>query len=471
MSARLRARYELRRILGSRGAVAGIAAIMVAGLVAVLLGSFRMDGERRALRTLEQAWHEQEAYLRLVYKPESDLGLITYYLWMPAAHETAPMAALAHGQRDMHPYAQQVRLLGLVPQLHQAEAGNPLARATGGFDLAFVITLLLPLLIILLAYDARSHDEDMGTLGLVRGQPVSLFRVVCFRLAVRAGLVAALALALIAAAAVWSGAGGFRTLFTWGPLTLAYMAIWFLLSLVVIAAGRSSTFNALALIGAWMLWTIALPALLAATLSAYLPVRGGVELTLAQRQIMNDGWDKPKRDTMQPFLAEHPELAALLPAGGVPEDRFSWPWYYAMHDTADRAVAGRLADYRERLGRRHYIAERAGLVLPALNLELTLSRLAGTDTTSHLAYRDSLFAYHDTLERFFHPLIFRGTKLGDLRFQDLPRHEFPAKSRAETAAGLPAGFLGGLSSLAATGLFLAVLLPAARRRMDAAGPQ
>jgi ABC-2 type transport system permease protein len=374
---------------------------------------------------------------------------------MPVVHEPNAWTALSTGLRDVHPYSRHLRFTGLVPQLYQADIANPLKQLAGSFDYGFVLIFLVPLFVIGVSYDVRSRDEDLGTEPLVCSQPVRLSRLLALRLALRAALVASVARALFAFAAAWLGlpldarAGAFAL------ASLAYIALWFLLVFLVVSLRRSSAWNAITLAGAWIGWCVLLPALVNVALVTGAPARGGVELTLAQREQMNAGWDRPKRATLDPFFARRPEWAGTA----VPEDRFSWPWYYAMHEVGDAHVAGEIEAYHAALARRERWTARAALALPPLALELVLDRMAGTDMASELAFRDSIAAYHEQMKRYFYPLVFNHEGLSAFDLDAVPRHRFQGVEPPVHLSGL-AGLFGVLALLGA-------LLPLAARRIDA----
>ena len=451
-------RYEARRLWTSRAAVAGLAAVLLLGLGAIALGVARTEESGQALLALrEQRLAEQQAHLRAANAPDADVGLIFYSLALPTVREPSPWAAVSTGLRDVYPSSQPLRLLGLVPQLHQLELDNPVRQLTGSFDLAFVLAFLLPLLIIGLGHDALSGDEDLGTASLVRAQPAPVSRLVLLRLGLRAAVVAVLALVLLGAAVVWTGSPLDGRVLYAALLILGTVALWFLGVLWVASLRRSSAFTALALVGLWLGSAVLVPALLNLGLSLGFPVPGGIELTLIQRQEMNAGWDKPKRATMAPFFERRPEWASA----SVPEDRFSWPWYFAMHEVGDASVEDALRTYRERLQQRNAWAERVALALPPVNVQLLFNRLAGTDLGAQLAYRDSIIAYHEQLKQHFYPAIFQGARLASLDFAAIPRHHFrPPEPR----------LFPGLAGLGLTLLVLAALAPGACRRIDRAEP-
>ncbi|XXY17452.1 DUF3526 domain-containing protein [Sorangium sp. So ce216] len=450
----VRARLELRQLLRARMPLVVASLLLVAGVAAVVDGKARVAAEREVIAALEPALREEERYLRKTHAPNDDLGLVLYYLAMPVAHPPNEWTALSTGLRDVHPYSRHLRFIGLVPQLYQTDIANPLRQLAGSFDYGFVLIFLLPLFVIGVSYDVRSRDDDLGTEPLVCSQPTRVSRLLALRLALRAALVVAVALALFAFAVAWLGlpldarAGAFAL------ASLSYIALWFVLVFLVASQRRSSAWNAITLVGAWMAWCVLLPALVNLAILTASPAHGGVELTLAQRQEQNAGWDRPKRAVLDPFFARRPEWASTP----VPEDRFSWPWYYAMHEMGDAHVAREVEAYHAALARREQWTARAALVLPPLALQLLLDRMAGTDMATQLAFRDSIAAYHEQLKQHVYPLIFKYRGLADFDVDAVPRHRFQGAGQPVHLAGI-AGLLGVLALLGA-------LLPRAVRRID-----
>jgi ABC-2 type transport system permease protein len=451
---RLVARLELRRLSSSRSLWVGLLGISLLGGAAILHGASRIAHERSAIAALEPDLHEQVSYLMQVTAADDDLGLLLYYLAMPVSQEPSAWAPAAAGLRGIHPESRRLRFTSLVPQLYQAEIANPATEHAGHFDLAYVISFLLPLLIIGVSYDVRSRDTDLGTAGLVGSQPLRLSRLVALRLALRAALVAAVALALVGVAALVFHAPIDGHALALAIAVLAYVAIAFLAIFTMTAWGRSSVFNASLLSGGWIAGAVLLPALANLAVLVAWPVQGGVELTLEQRLDMNGRWDDSKVSTLTPFFARRPELAATV----VPDDRFSWPWYYAAHEMGDERVAPSVTAYERSLEQRALWTARAGLVLPPLGLELLFERLAGSDLTTALAYRESITRYHEQLKRTVYPWIFRFQGLEAFQLSELPRHRFSSRELDGSLPGLP-GLLAYL-------LLLSVLAPLAARRID-----
>lgn len=105
---------------------------------------------------------------------------------------------------------------------------------------------------------------------------------------------------------------------------------------------------------------------------------------------------------MEPFLAKHPEWKAAPPTGGG----FHWSWYYAMHEMGDDSVAGQVAAYRASLAARQAWTERLGWLSPAAAAQSLVHRIADSDLPAHLAYQDSVAAFHRRLQASYYPYLF-----------------------------------------------------------------
>jgi ABC-2 type transport system permease protein len=179
---------------------------------------------------------------------------------------------------------------------------------------------------------------------------------------------------------------------------------------------RASATAAAALVGCWIILTLVLPTLANAAIARAVPVAKGIDLTLAQREIVHRGWDIPKAATFDRFFVNHPEWRGKEGFEG----RFHWKWYYAMHQVGDEAVAPEVAAYRSSLAARERWTERVGWVLPGVGAQVLLHRLADTDLVAQLSYQDAIAAYHDRLRRFFYPYLFNDRPFTRADFDRLP---------------------------------------------------
>ena len=177
------------------------------------------------------------------------------------AVEPRPQNLLATGMSDLQNDAWRLTLMGKEPW-GGSELENPDNLSFGAFDLSFVLVFLLPLLVIALSFNLISGEREQGTLALQLAQPQTagrlFFQKTLARFTLLGGLTLAIALPGLAlsgislvSAAAWQTAG----------VAVLYSLFWFLVALGINLRGGSSAQNALLCIGAWLLFTLVVPAL------------------------------------------------------------------------------------------------------------------------------------------------------------------------------------------------------------------
>lgn len=447
---------ELRLLLRSgRNLLALILLFLLSG-AAVWAGIAEIEHQRA---TIERVEAEQIRDLAAVEEanagPEGDAGYNAYYAFMLTQDPPPRLAFAAIGQRDLQPYVLRVRALGLQAQLYDSETYNPELALPGVFDWAFVLIYLLPLVVIALGHDLVTGERETGRLRLLLSLPGSgLWRR---RIGLRYGAVlAALGLPLIAGGIVMAApASGIAVMLSAAAL---YCAFWFGLAMLIGASLRTSATAAAAMIGCWIVLTLILPTLANAAIARSVPVAKGIDLTLAQREIVHRGWDVPKAQTFERFFVNHPEWRGKEEFEG----RFHWKWYYAMHQVGDEAVAADVKDYRASLAEREDFTRMLGLVLPGVGTMTVLHRIADTDIAGQLAYQDSIAAYHERLRRFYYPYLFDERSFTRADFAQIPRYETRRATGTLDAASLIALGILALLFLVAGGARMARI--GARRR-------
>lgn len=412
-------KLELKNFFGTRHVIIAFFCVFLAGAYAVYHGGGIVEKQRRVIAASPALEAEHTAKM-LGYKKDSEIADLLYYLTFSTVDAPSEWAALAVGQRDVNPYNVKVRMLALEGQIYDSELSNPTNLLFGNFDISFVIIFLFPLVIIAFTHHLISAEQESGTWNLLRSQPVSLFKIVAARLSLRFAATGAAGLIMLALGALMLGASFDSRFLAAAVLTLVYFAFWFGISWFVISFGRGSTFNALALVSIWIFLTLLAPALLASVVSTAFPVSESMETAIEQREGYHEKWDKPKQETMTRFYAEYPEFANIT----IPEDKFSWGWYYAMQQMGDADAANASRNYREKLDLRRRFTEKAAYFLPTVAAQINFNSIAQTDLESHLRYLDSVRNYHETIRRFFYPHIFRDAKVDGFDFKTVPRHNF-----------------------------------------------
>ncbi len=416
-------KLELKNFLGERAVVIAVLCLVLAGGYAMFHGKNVIEKQQTIIAQIPEM--EAEHFAKQLELNKDDLGNALYYLQFGTIHQPTTWAAFSIGQRDVNPYNIKVKMLTLEGQIYDSEISNPTNLLYGNFDFAFVIIFLFPLVIIAFCHNLISAEQESGIWNLLRSQPVSPAEIIALRLLIRFVTVLLIAFSLTTASCFYLKSA-FDVRFIYAVLiTFSYLAFWFALTAFVISFGKSTTFNALSLLGTWIFLTILAPALLNLVISTTLPVSESFEVTIKQREGYHEKWDKPKAETMQKFYGKYPQFKDIP----IPEDKFSWGWYYAMNELGDEDSADSTAKYTAKLQTRDFWTNSVGLFLPTVNSQSAFNNLTKNDLQSHLDYLKSVRNYHAKIREHFYPFIFRNAKIADINWKNLPKHEFTGENQ------------------------------------------
>ncbi|MFT2009794.1 ABC transporter permease [Pontibacter sp. 13R65] len=393
---------------------------LFAGIYGIYYGTTEIERQRENIKTLDVLTAQNVEEMKQKFPGDADAGDIGYYHSTYAIHNPDSWASLSLGQRDINPYYIKLRLLNLQSQLYDTDNINPLKVLSGNFDLAFVLVYLFPLLIIGLCFNILSVEKEQGTLPLLLSQPISLPLIVGAKLTFRIMIVLGLALILCLVAMLWGQVTPDIRILLWLSVVLFYSLFWFSVAFLVAAWQKNSAFNAVTLLGVWLMLTVIIPALLNVYVAVKQPVPQALDLTIKQREVVHGGWDKPKQETMEKFFALYPQWTDTVEIQG----RFAWRWYYAFHHLGDVAVADLAGEYQQRLHARHELVEELNFLSVPVNVQGIFNAMAGSDLPSHLSFLQSATQYHDSLRGFYYPFLFKQVSFTHADYDKEPRHSF-----------------------------------------------
>ncbi|WP_145718732.1 DUF3526 domain-containing protein [Chitinophaga japonensis] len=389
-----------KQFIRSRAAVTGLAFILVTGVVSLLIGQRFLNGQQEAVSFAAQ---QQQAHIQQhVRFFDKEMGLLLYYLHFSLVNTTDPLAGLSIGQRDVNPSIQSVTIRNLENQLYDTDLHNPLNLLLGNLDLGFVIIYLFPLLIIAFTYNLLSEEKEGGTWNLVRvqtGQPLRLLWLK-WRLRMLA-VFAAVALLMILAVIMLSLPFN-QALLAVALLFTGYLLCWFALSFLVVSLKKSSGFNAVSMLSLWVVLTVLLPALVNSYISNAYPLPEALSNVVKQRQGYHEKWDMDRQVTMAPFFAHYPQFRKYP----VPDEAFSWLWYYAMQQMGDDDARQETEKLQEKIRLREQASRKMAMVLPPLHAQLSLNNLARTGLQDHMHFLDSTRRFHERIKLGCYPGIF-----------------------------------------------------------------
>jgi ABC-2 type transport system permease protein len=424
--ARTVARFDLRLLMAERGVWVVLAVLALA--VAAAAASGRAWGAAQAataeqaraadtgrldsLRATLAARANDTTPLAPFGDPRSPYAAGTTLARRWAVLPTLPLGPIATGQSDLFPSYARVSIVSRETLYATEELENPANLLAGRFDLAFVIAVLYPLLVIALAYNVLSAEREGGTLRLIRAQPVPPGAVLLGKALARAGVLTGAAVLLVgvgaAAARVPLSAPGAPTgLALVALLVVAYGLLWFALALLVNAGRRGSAANALWLLGAWLVAVVLAPSLLAAGVAAWAPAPSQVELVQARREASREATARAAQ-ALAAFMQDHPELA---PADRPVDANDAQLRNLAVQDDIARTVRPLERRHAEQLARQQAAVDRWRFASPALAVHGTLAALAGTDAARFRTFERAADGYVTTLRDHFAAKVLAGAKL------------------------------------------------------------
>lgn len=413
-------KHEFRLICRSRLCVTALVLLGLLSAIAVVSGLREVARQRDSLARLAPLQAQDLAAVAAKQARGGDAGYAAYYSFHETVDPPTDAAFFALGLRDVAPQVLRVRALGLQAQLYEGETFNPELALTGRFDFAFVLIYLAPLFIIALLHDLVSGERQSGRLTMLQALPGPPARLWQRRAGLRLALVlAALGLPLaLGLTLAGTGAGAVLDALS---VVLVYVVFWGGLSLLIAACRWTSTTQATALMGAWLLLTLVLPTLANLAITRGVPVSQGVELMLKQRQNVHGAWDLPRDATMQRFFLGHPEWRDTAP---LPL-QFHWKWYYAFQQLGDESVVAEVQAYRAGLQARQQWTERLGGLLPGVGAQALLHAVADTDLPAQLAYQRRIEAFHRDIREFYYPYLFNERPFGPADQARLPQYVAP----------------------------------------------
>jgi len=364
------------------------AAIVLALLaVAILAGASYQRGlvtQQRAAQTAEQArWYGQG---------EKNPHSAAHY----GLYAFKPRLAPAFLDPGVEPYTGVATWIEAHKQnemLFRPAEDATLAQRFGDLTVALVFQVMLPLVIVLLAFNAFAGERERGTLRslLALGlRPRDLVLGKALGLAAALALIVVPALVLGAFALVLTGPAAGAARFV--PLTgiyLLYLGVFLLLSLAVSARAATPRFALATLLGFWALNSLVAPRVLAAVAGRLHPLPDPIVAKAKMKADLGDPHGAPTK------LQE--TVAALMQQHGVtrPDDlpvnvrglqlQLGEEHGYAIYDR----YYGELFDQMEAQNR---VLQQGAALFPLLGVQSLSTALAGTDFAQH---RDFVRASED----------------------------------------------------------------------------
>jgi ABC-type transport system involved in multi-copper enzyme maturation permease subunit len=344
-----------------------------------------------------------------------------------------PLVDATAGRARHDPYATTANLRARADTLFKrTQLGNPELLARGNLDLGFIAIIVAPLLLIGLGHGVFVADRDSGTARLVLAQAGGPGRLLLARSIPRLALVIAPLLLALAWLLLTGPALPGRTAaaLSWSLVVILYLALWWVIILLVNSLRISAETAALALVSAWAMVSLVLPALITAIAQLAYPPPSRFEQIAAARAAeiaATSQWDN-----------DHKQPAEGDVAGAVADLQRS----IAIGSTIEAAVDPISTHFNDRLERQQGMVSTLSLLSPAQIAADALATSAGTDSASTLAFRRSTTAYLQALKAPIIAVTKDGASMTVQAYSALPRYT-PQPPRA--APVLAMLYLAGLT--------------------------
>ena len=353
-----------------------------------------------------------------------------------AAEAPAPLALVAVGQSDLFPAAVKVTTGSKDGFLFNDEIDNPANLMSGAADLSFVIVFVYPLIVLALCFNLLASEREQGTLAMTLASARRPGAALFGKLAARTAAPIAAALVSIAVGvglfAGWSllATPAFAALLA---ITLLYGLFWAALAAAVDGLGGSSAFNALTLIGAWVVVTMIAPAAINSLAAYSHPAPSRIDMVLAARAATTDA-DRERDAALARYAEEHGEGGLKR---GSPKERTLRR--LATQEAAFARVEGVIAEHDAQLARQRELSDRLGFLSPALLTYRAVADIAGSGEARYQDFLARIHAFHLDWREFFLSRAKAGAELTAADYETLPRFPGNADARAPALVAPLAG--------------------------------
>tara|TARA_Y100000389_G_scaffold86673_2_gene83360 strand:+ start:422 stop:1762 length:1341 start_codon:yes stop_codon:yes gene_type:complete len=374
--------------------------LLFVGIISILIGKQYLLKQEKTIAAAVS--FQQKSIQNNIKYHNEDLGLVLYYLRFTLIKKPVNLSAISIGQSDVNPLLQSVTIRNLEGQKHDTDFENPALLMSGNLDLGFVIIYLFPLVLIAMTFNLYSEEKELGTWRILSTQTTSKLSFLLKKMGIRILFIFAVLIVLLIAAIFVLRIPLDYNFWALCMQSFIYILFWCALCLIVISFQANSNFNALTLISIWIVLTILLPAMVNNYVLNKYPVPEALDAMIEQRDGYHEKWDLAKGVTMEPFFEDFPHFKKYI----VPEDKFSWIWYYGMQYMGDLESKESSIKMSEKIRLRNKISETIALVLPTIHTQLVFNKMASTNMIAHLDFIETLTKFHEKLRVAFYSDVF-----------------------------------------------------------------
>ena len=353
--------------------------------------------------------------------PSSPMAVGNYYPRV-AVMQAKDFAFVATGQSDMYTSNVKPKVSGDDFALNFTEMTSPVQLLFGSFDLSFVIVYLLPLLIIAFSYNILSSEKESGSMRLLVAQPISIRKWMLQKLALRFFWLAILVISAFLAVFLILGidlSNSLNAFFALTGLTLVYMLFWFVVAFLVNLSAGSSARNAVSMLGLWVILVLLVPSALNQIGNTFYPIPSR-SLMINEMRTKKTEVTKKQDEILDNFLRDHPEYAI----NDTTQARSFYHRYMASQKLIREELQPIVGAFEEQLGNQQQLVGQFKWISPALTIQESLNRLAGTSTADYESYRQQVVAFAGQWRDHLTPMLYNNQDFTTADIASLPVFQY-----------------------------------------------
>lgn len=364
---------------------------------------------------------------KMAYEKEQSTQASNFYIVLPAYKIPVSTAIFTIGQADVFPYYYTIKIESFFMQLFkQGEIANPLRSLAGHFDTIFWLIFLLPLLIIVLTFNALSTELDNGNWRLINRQGISAKQWLGSKFLL-IGLSIEILVSIIFLLGIFINYFHFHQNPTLNDILFflganIYLRFWLLVLYFINALGKNTSTNALS---SGILWTavcIIMPTLFTVLIEKTVQV----DNTTISRMSRRPQGSKFEDDnfgikTIKQLGESYPPYknAKLSPT----DKTFGLAVYMAYHELMNDTNKASVQQYFDKIETRQKLTDLSCLINPAASVDGIFMGLAANDAVANHQFVWQTKALHAKMHNVFYPALFFNKSLTKKDYQNFPVFE------------------------------------------------
>ena len=349
--------------------------------------------ERVELNNQQQRDQAIEWYNKGIKGPESkpwvNIEKPFWAIWYAALHEMdkpKPISILSTGQAEQFAFYTQVGVWSTAYDLDLiAEIHNPEFIGVGALDFTFVWLFLLPILMIILLYDVKGLEYDLGLLKSIELHVSNQYKWILARVSYYVLLVTSI-LIITTLASLTISEASLENVIVFFAYSYLYCLIWFGIFFLIIVLGKGQTDQAIKMLLVWLSFAVLIPGAIHQYLNFKYPPNYMLEWVTTMREGSDEILSLSLTESKK-RLSEYPIIKkSNLELDKADESHLSslnrLLWSLEMQNVANN-ISAELENKNEEI-------KRLSLFSPILLFQNQLNNLCGTDYYANQLFRQNI---------------------------------------------------------------------------------